>query len=58
MTATTITAIIILALLLCFWKHIAALLLDLHADYRIWKALTADGLEHRSFVRYLWEECL
>lgn len=58
MSATTITAIIILTLLLCFWKHIAALLLDLHADYRTWKALTADDLEHRSLLRYLWEECL
>lgn len=54
----TIIAVLALILLLCFWKRIAALLLDLHADYRIWKALTADGLEHRSLLRYLWEECL
>lgn len=58
MTAITTTAIIALTLLLCFWKHIAALLLDLHADYRIWKALNTDSLEHRSLLRYLWEECL
>lgn len=31
----TTIAVITLTLFLCFWKHIAAFLLDIHADYKI-----------------------
>lgn len=57
MSITKMLAILILLLLLLYWKHLVLAVVGLTEDYELWVELREKGEEKRSFWRYWLEEC-
>lgn len=57
MPTTKMLAVLILLLLLLYWKHLVLAVMGAVEDYELWLKLRQRGVEPRSFWRYWLEEC-